>query len=128
MDPIDLKKMRKRIKKYIYHDFDEFDYISIDVKDHLKWDPIFDIESTKDPENFWLFSVDIAEGNGGDYSVINIFQIEPMNKEEIVNATNPGAMYDFFKINQVGIFRSNEHVIEDFAKVLYTLSCEIFYN
>jgi len=128
LDPIDLKKMRKRMQKYVYHDFDEFDYISIDTKDFLMWDPNFDIESVKDPENFWLFSVDIAEGNGGDYSVINIFQVEPMNKEEIVNALNPGAMYDFFKIKQVGVFRSNEHVIEDFAKVLYTLSCEIFYN
>ena len=33
LDPVDLKKMRKRMKKYVYHDFDEFDYISIDVKD-----------------------------------------------------------------------------------------------
>ena len=77
LDPIDLKKMRKRMQKYVYHDFDEFDYISIDTKDFLMWDPNFDIESVKDPENFWLFSVDIAEGNGGDYSVINIFQVEP---------------------------------------------------
>ena len=92
------------------------------------WDPTFDLESTKAPENFWLFSVDIAEGNGGDYSVINLFQVIPMNKKEIGLSQNPGAMYDFFKINQVGIFRSNEHVIEDFAKVLYTLSTEIFYN
>ena len=128
LDPIDLKKMRKRMQKYVYHDFDEFDYISIDVKDYLKWDPEFDIDTTRDPENFWLFSVDIAEGNGGDYSVINMFQISPMTKEEIINASNPGAMYDFFKIKQVGVFRSNEHVIEDFAKVLYTLSVDIFYN
>ena len=35
-------------------------------------------------------------------------------------------MYDFFKLEQVAIFKSNEHVIEDFAKILYTLSCEIF--
>ena len=128
LDPIDLKKMRKRMQKYVYHDFDAFDYISIDVKDFLMWDPTFDIESARAKENFWVFSVDIAEGNGGDYSVINIFQVEPMNSEEINNAVNPGAMYDFFKINQVGIFRSNEHVIEDFAKILYTLSVDIFYN
>jgi hypothetical protein len=39
---------------------------------------------------------------------------------------NPGAMYDFFKLKQIGVFRSNEHVIEDFAKILYTLSVDIF--
>lgn len=126
LDPVDMKKMRKRMKKYVYQEFDEFDYISIDVKDDLWWDPDFDIETCGDSGSFWLFSVDIAEGNGGDYSVINIFKIEPMNDEEIKNVTNPGAMYDFFKFNQVAVFRSNEHVIEDFAKILYTLSVDIF--
>jgi hypothetical protein len=126
LDPADMKKMRKRMKKYVWHDFDEFDYISIDTKDNLFWDPDFDIDTCKDGEKFWLFSVDIAEGNGGDYSVINMFKVSPMNVKEIENVVNPGAMYDFFKLEQVGVFRSNSHVIEDFAKVLYTLSCDIF--
>ena len=73
-----------------------------------------------------MFSVDIAEGNGGDYSVINMFEIVPMKKKQMKYVQNPGAMYDFFTLKQVGLFRSNEHVIEDFAKVLYTLSVEIF--
>ena len=126
LDPVDMKKMRKRMKPYVYHDFDEFDYISIDTKGFLEWDPGFDIDTCKDTENFWLFSVDIAEGNGGDSSVINIFKVAPMNSEEIKNVINPGAMYDFFKFEQVARFKSNEHVIEDFAKVLYTLAVDIF--
>ena len=126
LDPVDMKKMRKRMKPYVYHDFDEFDYISIDTKGFLEWDPNFDIDTCKDTENFWLFSVDIAEGNGGDSSVINIFKVAPMNSEEIKNVINPGAMYDFFKFEQVARFKSNEHVIEDFAKVLYTLAVDVF--
>ena len=126
LDPVDMKKMRKRMKKYVHNEFDQFDYISIDIKDHLTWDPDFDVETCNDPANFWLFSVDIAEGNGGDYSVINIFKIDHMNEQEIQNVVNPGAMYDFFKLKQVAVFRSNEHVIEDFAKILYTLSVDIF--
>lgn len=126
LDPVDMKKMRKRMKKYIHNEFDQFDYISIDIKDHLTWDPDFDVETCGDGGNFWLFSVDIAEGNGGDYSVINIFKIDHMNEQEIQNVINPGAMYDFFKLKQVAVFRSNEHVIEDFAKILYTLSVDIF--
>jgi hypothetical protein len=35
-------------------------------------------------------------------------------------------MYDFFMINQVAVFRSNEHPIEDFAKILYTLAIDVF--
>jgi|TARA_B110000914_G_scaffold60908_1_gene52907 hypothetical protein len=126
LDPVDMKKMRKRMKPYVYHEFDEFDYIAVDAKGFLAWDPAFDIDTCKDKENFWLFSVDIAEGNGGDASVINIFKITPMNTDEIKNVINPGAMYDFFKLEQVARFKSNEHVIEDFAKILYTLSVEIF--
>ena len=128
LDPIAIKKMRKRAKKYVHHDFDEFDYISIDVKGFLEWDSSFDIDTCRDPEKFWLFSVDIAEGNGGDASVINVFELQPMNIKELEAVNNAGAMYDFFKFKQVARFRSNEHVIEDFAKILYTLSVDIFYN
>jgi len=128
LDPVDMKKMRKRMQNYVYHDFEEFENISIETEGFLKWNPNFETEETKSKGNFWLFSVDIAEGNGGDASVINIFQVVPMNKKEIENTLNPGAMYDFFKLDQVAVFRSNEHVIEDFAKVLYTLSVDIFYS
>jgi hypothetical protein len=128
LDPIDIKRMRKRIKKYINHEMDEFDDISIDVKGCLEWDPNFDIETTRYSDKYWLFTVDIAEGNGGDYSVINIFELAPMTEKEIDNVTTPGALYDFFKLKQVGRFSSNKHVIEDFAKILYTLSIDIFYN
>jgi hypothetical protein len=128
MDPVDMKRMRKRMKKYVYHDLEEFENIGIDVEGFLAWDPDFDVEDARHSESFWLFDVDIAEGNGGDYSVINVFQISPMDFKEIENVNNPGAMYDFFKLKQVARFRSNEHVIEDFAKVLYTLAIDIFYN
>lgn len=128
MDPVDMKRMRKRMKKYVYHDMEEFENIGIDVEGFLAWDPDFDTEDARYSENFWLFDVDIAEGNGGDYSVINVFQVSPMDLKEIENVNNPGAMYDFFKLKQVARFRSNEHIIEDFAKVLYTLAIDIFYN
>lgn len=124
--PQTMKIMRKNMKDYVFHDLDEFDNIQIDVKDYLEWHPDFDPEYASEDGRRFLFTVDIAEGNGGDYSVINMFEILPMNRTEIGSAINPGAMYDFFKIKQVGIFRSNEHVIEDFAKILYTLAVDIF--
>jgi hypothetical protein len=51
-----------------------------------------------------------------------------MDVKEINNVNTPGAMYDFFKLEQIGRFRSNEHVIEDFAKILYTLAIDVFYS
>ena len=126
LDPVDMKKMRKRMKPYVYHEFDQFDYIAVDTRGKLEWDPAFDIDTCGDKDNFWVFSVDIAEGNGGDASVINVFRVDPMNAKEMQAIISPGAMYDFFKFTQVCRFRSNEHVIEDFAKVLYTLAVDIF--
>jgi hypothetical protein len=126
LDPQEMKVLRKRMKKFEPIELDDFDNIHIDVSKHLFFDPAFDIETAKDESNYWLFSIDIAEGNGGDYSVINIFKVDPMSKKEIDNMVSPGAMYDFFKLKQVGVFRSNEHPIEDFSKILYTLGIDVF--
>ena len=124
--PQTTKILRKSMMDYVYRDLEEFDNIQADVKDYLAFHPDFDPEYAKEKDRYFAFSVDIAEGNGGDYSVINMFELVPQNKTEIGSSVNPGAMYDFFKMKQIGIFRSNEHVIEDFAKILYTLAVDIF--
>ena len=124
--PATMKILRKNMKSYVSYDFEEFENIHMDVKDYLTWSPEFDPESARESGRYFAFSVDIAEGNGGDYSVINMFELLPMSNKHIKLVQNPGAMYDFFKLKQIGIFRSNEHVIEDFAKILYTLAVDIF--
>ena len=125
-DPATMKKLRKGMVKYKYEDIEDFENINMDLKDYLWFRPDVDVDDLQDEGRYFVFSVDIAEGNGGDYSVINMFEIVPMSKKHMKYIPNPGAMYDFFKLEQVGIFRSNEHVIEDFAKVLYTLGVEVF--
>ena len=126
LSPGTMKNIRKNAKKFIWHDIEEFENAHIDTQGFLSFHPDFDIEEAGDEERYYLFTVDIAEGNGGDYSVINMFEVEPLPDKDIENYINPGAMYDFFRINQVGIFRSNEHPIEDFAKILYILALDVF--
>jgi len=125
LDPGSLKKLQQDQLNYVHHEIVEIDYESINYKD-LLWHPDFDIEETKGEHNYWLFSVDIAEGNGGDYSVINIFQIINMDPSNFKKVISPGSMVDFFGLKQIGRFRSNEHPIEDFAKILYVLGFDIF--
>ena len=124
--PGTMKMLRKGIKNYVYYDLEEFENIHMDMKGYLSWSPEFDPEGAKESGKYYTFSIDIAEGNGGDYSVINMFELVPMEEKHIELAQNPGAMYDFFKLKQIGMFRSNEHVIEDFAKILYTIAVDIF--
>ena len=126
LSPGTMKHLRKNARKFEWYDFEEFDNIHIDTKGYLGFDPDWDVEDAANSQRYYLFSVDIAEGNGGDYSVINMFEVEPMADDDIRNFISPGAMYDFFKLRQVGVFKSNEHPIEDFAKILYTLAVDIF--
>jgi len=126
LSPGTMKNIRKNARKFEWYDLEEFENIHIDTKGHLSFDPAFDVESASNSDKYYLFSVDIAEGNGGDYSVVNVFEVEPMDDDSIRNMVSPGAMYDFFRLNQVAVFRSNEHPIEDFAKVLYTLALDVF--
>lgn len=127
LSPGTMKNLRKNAQKFEWYDFEEFENIHIDTKGFLGFDPEWDVEDAANSQRYYLFSVDIAEGNGGDYSVINMFEVEPMEDKDIENFVSPQAMYDFFRLKQVGVFKSNEHPIEDFAKILYTLACEIFY-
>jgi hypothetical protein len=126
LNPISLKNFRKKMHAYEWHDLEDFSNIHAETEGFLGFRKDFDTENARDKKRYWLFSVDIAEGSGGDYSIINVFEVLPMDHEDIKNSINPGAMYDFFKIEQVALFRSNEHTIEDFAKILYTLAIEVF--
>jgi hypothetical protein len=126
LSPGSLGKLRKYSSKFKYEDLEEFENIHIDVKGFLGFNPKFDIETAGEEGRYWLFTIDIAEGSGGDYSVINIFEVAAKNRKEIEDTPNPGAMYDFFKLNQVAVFKSNEHPIEEFAKILYTLAIDVF--
>ena len=124
--PATMKKLRKGITDYVHHDLEDFENIHINTEGFLSWHPDFDPEVARESDRYFAFSIDIAEGNGGDYSVINMFEIVPIAEKQMELLLNPSSMQDFFGLKQIGMFRSNEHVIEDFAKILYTLAIEIF--
>ena len=72
-----------------------------------------------------LISVDIAEGLGQDYSVINIFRLIPKSPEEIEkNKDKFKNVTDFYKLVQIGIYRSNVISVQELAELLYVLVFE----
>lgn len=74
-----------------------------------------------------VMSIDIAEGLGQDYSVINIFKIEKKPDAVIeLNRLRYTKMSDFFNLTQIGIFRSNLVSVKQLAEVFYTLAFEYF--
>ena len=122
-----LKKLTTNQVEFVHREMPEFDEDSVKY-DGLVWDPSFDLEECQEDSNYWVFSVDIAEGAGGDYSIVNIFKIEIMDEKDWEKVTSPGSFIDFYRIRQIGRFRSNEHTIEEFAKSVYILAYDVFYS
>jgi len=122
-----LQKLTENQIEFKHKEIPEFDDAEIDYSG-LLWQPGFNLDEIEEDYNYWVFSVDIAEGVGGDYSVINIFQIKMLDEKDWRGVTTPGSFVDFFGIRQVGRFRSNSHTIEEFAKTLYILAFDLFHS
>lgn len=123
-----LKRLSNGAHKYQYVDFEELEQLERDLERYLKFSPEFDVDNIKAEDNYFVFSVDIGAGEGGDESVINIFQVLPMEKKYYEKIPTPGSVHDFFMLKQVGIFRGNDIPIEDFSKILYVVGYEIFFS
>lgn len=115
-------------KNYIFEEISEFENkIKFSYKD-LKWVDNYDIFSPINRNDFKiLMSVDIAEGLGQDYSIINIFRISEKPRELIeVQKVKYKSIVDFFKLEQIGLFRSNLVSVKQLAELLYMLAFEYF--
>lgn len=115
-------------KNYIFEEISEFENkIKFSYKD-LKWVDNYDIFSPINRNDFKiLMSVDIAEGLGQDYSIINMFRISEKSRELIdVQKVKYKSIVDFFKLEQIGLFRSNLVSVKQLAELLYMLAFEYF--
>ncbi len=121
-----LRKLKRCQTKFIHHDIEIFDAVEIEYEGLLTWHPKFDIMQIQNKACQFTFSIDLGDGGGGDYSIINIFQILPMSKKEIDALNIYTEEKDFFKMVQIGIFRSNMTSIPDLAKIFYYLIVDIF--
>lgn len=121
----ELKRLKRNEVEFIFHEFDPLDDLGIDYS-QLKWHPDFDPLDIEDKNRFFVFGIDLAEGIGRDHSVINIFQLESLDYEDIDRLESPGSISDFFSLKQIGLFRSNIHSIENFSKILYAMCVKMF--
>ena len=99
--------------------------ILLDYDQFLSWHPDFDLGLLQDPRRAYHLSIDLASGNGGDYTVITFFAILPMSDSEINQMRVYADEYSFFKQVQVGLFRCNTIDIPTFAKYSYHLFTEL---
>lgn len=118
----------KNKEPYKWEQIEEFDRrLKFSYLD-LKWnqnDEIYNPLTRKELKI--IISVDVAEGLGLDYSIINIFKV---STKDISIIEDQKASYknvtDFIKLEQIGIYRSNLISVSQLAEVLYLISFEYF--
>ena len=115
-------------KNYKFEQIYEFDKKLKFSYNDLKWvddDNLFMPLKRKSVRG--IVSIDISEGLGQDFSVINIFKIEK-KPDELIELqkhfyTN---ISDFFCLVQIGMFRSNLVSVKQLAELFYLLMFEYF--
>lgn len=115
-------------KNFKFEQIYEFDKILKFSYSDMKWIDDYDIFAPIQRKSIkGIISVDISEGLGQDYSIINIFKIEkkPDDIIELQKHTYTN-MSDFFNLIQIGIFRSNLISVKQLAELLYLISFEYF--
>ncbi len=114
-------------KIYEWEQLDELDRLKFSYQD-LKWIQDDDVyTSSQKKEVKVIISVDVAEGLGQDYSVINIFKISPKSINLIEEQKHKYKnIVDFFKLEQIGLFRNNLISVQQLSEILYLIAFEYF--
>jgi hypothetical protein len=115
-------------KNYIYEEIDEFKNKLRFSYEDLKWIDDDDVYSPIKRKDYKIvLSVDISEGLGQDYSIINIFRVSEKPRELIESQKNSyKSIVDFFRLEQIGIFRSNFVSVKQLSEILYLIAFEYF--
>lgn len=96
------------------------DYLELEwIKDTVLFNPI-------DSKKYKIvISVDLSEGLGQDYTVINIFRVVPKSEIEM-DMGNFSDLYSFFRLEQIGIYRYNLADLNFIAHLLYCIVFDFF--
>lgn len=126
LGPNALKRLEESREVFVHKPLPIFEDYDIDEYSEFVWKEDFDVENVKRTDEQFLFSIDLAEGNGGDNTVINIFKVRIMDKNDWANITVPNSVYDYVGLEQVGLFAHNRIHLQQFTKMLYILLHDVF--
>ncbi len=121
----ELERLVAQSREYVVREHEALDDLGVDHT-AMRWDPDFDMDELKNGGEFVL-TVDLAEGVGRDYSVINVFKMTAVGDEDMRKVTSPGSVKEFFGFRQVGVFRHNKYAVEEVAKVVYALMVKMIH-
>jgi hypothetical protein len=123
-----IEELTRNKKQFEWNPIDEFDKKLRFSYQDLKWSTdelVYNPQLRK--EYKIVLSIDVAEGLGLDYSVINIFKMTP-KPIDLINSqkANYKDVLDFVRLEQIGIYRCNIISVADLAEIFYLLTFEHF--
>ena len=121
-----IDELLKSKKNYVYEELFEFNNKLRFTYNDLKWVDDDEIHMPlKRKEYKYVLSVDISEGLGQDYSIINIFKINEKPVDLIESQKHKyKSITDFFRLEQVGLYRNNFVSVKQLAELLYLIVFE----
>lgn len=126
LDSSIMNKIENNIESFEYIQIPEIDRSLFIDYEKLTWikdrPDLFHLSNVKD--YYVCASIDISEGLNGDYSVINIFRLIPKSPNDYPATVKN--IYDFFKLEQIGIYHSNTTSVQELAELAYIIFFEFF--
>jgi len=123
-----IDELLRNKKNYVYEEIDEFETKLRFSYEDLKWiddDDVYVPIMRKDYKI--VISVDISEGLGQDYSILNIFKISEKDMDLIEAQKHTyKSIVDFFRLEQIGLYRSNFTSVKQLSELLYLIAFEYF--
>jgi len=128
-DSEQMTKFKKDSVEFEYREFPKLDRALSIPYTQLKWIKgrmdLFDPQKMKDYHI--VGAVDLGEGLGQDYSILNIFRVMPKPKHLIEKTHEKlSGFYDYFYLEQIGMCRVNNWSIAEFAELFYMVMFELF--
>ncbi len=134
LDSTDLYKMDQLKTKYVQRSTDILFIEDKDYSKYLEFHPDFlkkhftpDMSDLRLDPSQYVFSIDTADGLGRDYSVLTIFKIAPLPLYYLFkNRFSVNKEHDIFSLVQIGKFRTNTIVINEFANICNAIVYRLF--
>mgnify|MGYP005856396509 CR=1 FL=1 len=128
-DPETMNKFKRDSVEFSYIPFTKLDSALTLPYTQLKWiknkPEIFNPVNMKD--YYICASIDLGEGLGQDYSVLNIFRLMPKSKELIEKTySSLTNVFEYFYLEQIGMLRVNNWSLSEFAELFYMVMFELF--
>lgn len=121
----ELKRIKANEVEYEWRDVDVLEDLGLKY-DNFKWHPKFQFNVDTLEKNRFVLSIDLAGGGKGDFTVLNIFKVVPLPMKVIESMDDFQDESDFFGLLQVGVYRDNEIEVEDFKKILESMTLKFF--